>query len=74
MIHPLKEQVMPLRELGKHLPGKPRYSTLIDWCRQGRVNWNTRKRVKLEIINLPGGKASSLEAYLRFISALNRLD
>lgn len=73
-IHPLKETVMPLSDLGKHLPGRPRYKTLLQWCQEGRINWNTRRKVKMELINLPSGKASSLEAYLRFIDALNSLD
>lgn len=73
-INPLSEQVMPLRDLGRKLPGKPHYNTLLDWCTEGRVNWHTRRRVKMELINLPGGKASSLEAYLRFIDALNSID
>jgi len=60
-----------LRDLGRQLPGKPKYTTLLDWCKRGRMNWATRKRVRMEIITLPGGQASSLEAYLRFVDKLN---
>jgi hypothetical protein len=71
MINPLKEKVMPLSRLGRHLPESPKYTTLMDWCKRGRVNWSTRRRVKLECITLPSGISSSLEAYLRFITKLN---
>jgi len=74
VINPLREQVMPLQQLGKQLPGRPRYNTLLEWCKLGRRNRNTSKRVKLEVIRMPGGMASSLEAYLRFIERLNSLD
>jgi len=70
-INPLTEQVMPLSQLGRKLPGRPKYTTLLDWCKRGRMNWCTRKRVRMEIITLPGGQASSLEAYLRFVDKLN---
>jgi hypothetical protein len=60
-----------LRDLGRQLPGKPKYTTLRDWCERGRVNWATRKRVKVQSIQLPGGEASSLAAYLAFIAKLN---
>ena len=70
-IDPLTEHVLPLKELGRKLPGRPEYTTMVAWCKQGRINWHTRKRVKLELIYLPGGRASSLEAYQRFVAALN---
>lgn len=60
-----------LRDLGRQLPGKPKYTTLRDWCERGRMNWNTRRRVRMESIQLPGGEASSLAAYLAFIAKLN---
>lgn len=72
MIDPFQEPVMPLSELRRHLPGRPNYCTLMDWCRTGRMNKKTRQRVKLEAVRLPAGTASSLQAYLRFIDALNR--
>lgn len=71
MINPLREQVMPLSELRRHLPGKPHYQTLLEWCKLGRKNQVTGQRVRLERVQLPSGHASSLEAYLRFIERLN---
>jgi hypothetical protein len=71
MINPLSEQVMPLSVLRRHLPGKPHYQTLLEWCKLGRKNQNTGLRVRLERVQLPSGQASSLEAYLRFIERLN---
>jgi hypothetical protein len=68
-INPLECE--PLAQLGRKLPGRPAYTTLMDWCKRGRVNWNTRKRVKMEFLALPSGFASSLEAYLRFVDRLN---
>lgn len=61
----------PLSQLGRKLPGRPKYTTLLDWCKRGRMNWATRKRVRMEFICLPSGQASSLEAYLRFVDRLN---
>lgn len=71
MINPLVEQVMPLSELRRHLPTKPHYQTLLEWCKLGRKNQVTGQRVRLEHVQLPSGQASSLEAYLRFIQRLN---
>jgi len=73
-IDPLHENLMPLTQLRRHLPGKPAYMTLFGWCKAGRVNRLTGKRVFLEQIRLPSGMHSSLEAYLRFLESLNRLD
>lgn len=65
---------MPLAQLRRHLPGKPHYQTLMEWCTVGRLNRLTGRREKLERIMLPSGTASSLQAYLRFIERLNSLD
>lgn len=73
-IDPLRETLMPLTQLRRHLPGKPAYPTLLGWCRAGRVNRLTGKRIFLEQIRLPSGMHSSLEAYLRFLNKLNSLD
>ena len=60
-IDPLTEHVLPLKDLGRKLPGKPQYTTVVAWCQQGRVNWYTHQRVKMEMLYLPGGRAAVLK-------------
>ena len=74
MINPLQENVLPLRQLRRQLPGKPAYQTLLEWCTKGRKNRLTGRRETMEKLRLPPGYHSSLEAYLRFIDRLNSLD
>ena len=64
-------ECLPLKDLGRQLPGRPKYTTLLDWCKRGRMNWATRKRVRMEFISMPSGQASSLAAYLEFVAKLN---
>ncbi len=70
-LNPLTEEALPLKDLGKQLPGRPRYTTILSWCQDGRVNNNTGQRVRMEMVQLPAGYASSVAAYLRFIDRLN---
>lgn len=74
MIDFRKEELLPLSQLRRHLPGKPQYATLWDWCTRGRTNRATGKHVKLEQVSLPSGMHSSLEAFTRFLKALNAED
>lgn len=74
VINPLVEQAMPIKDLAKLLPGKPSYFTIREWVLEGRRNIYTRARVKMDSVQLPTGMASSMEAYQRFIAALNALE
>jgi len=71
-IHPL--QALPFKELAKLIPHRPRHRTVRKWHEVGRKNPFTGEIVKLEAIHLPIGMGSSLEAYERFVEALNRKD
>jgi hypothetical protein len=71
MIDPFEEKVIPLRELGKKLPDRPRYTTVVGWVTLGRRNMYSGKRVRMECLKMPYGLASSIEAYKRFLAALN---
>ena len=73
-IDPSTEEIVPLADLGKLLGKNIQYNTVIQWCKEGRVNWNTRSRVQLECITMPSGLATSREAYFRFIERLNADD
>lgn len=64
-----KEQTFRLSELATMLPDEPCYDTVRKWCCVG-VDGPT-SLVKLEKINSPVGYKSSVEAYMRFIAALN---
>ncbi len=67
-----REATWPLSELGRLLPPKPSYQKLWNWCRRGRSHpYNHRRLVRMESIEEAGGLASSVEAYWRFIEALN---
>tara|TARA_R100000306_G_C4333060_1_gene121281 strand:+ start:53 stop:277 length:225 start_codon:yes stop_codon:yes gene_type:complete len=59
-----------LKEFARGLPQKPSYNTIYEWCTKGRTN-RSGVVVYLEYIALPGGFATSQEAYYRFLEALN---
>ena len=70
-----RETLIPLTEMCKKLDGGPYcYYTLIKWCSKGKlrdVRDEKSGRVKLERVKAGRGWASSMEAYLRFLTALN---
>ncbi len=70
-INPVTEDVAPLADLGKRLGRRIPYHTVRGWVKIGRVNAWTRSRVHLESIGMPSGESTSVEAYWRFIKALN---
>lgn len=65
------ETPIPLEELRKILPRKPGLQTVRNWATAGLLNWNNRRRVFLETVRIASGKATSIEAYRRFIERLN---
>lgn len=67
-----REATWPLSQLCRLLPPKPNYQMLWTWCKRGRTHpYDRRRIVKMEAIEEAGGLASSVEAYWRFIEALN---
>jgi len=74
----VREGAVLLNELRTQLPGRPRWRTVRLWVTQGviphamRGRPNTGKhRVQLQTVDHPLGSATSMEAYRRFIVALN---
>ena len=70
-IDPATELVIPLSELGKKIGMRIARSTVKEWINRGRKNCFTGQRVHLESIQMPGGEGTSVEAYHRFIEAMN---
>jgi hypothetical protein len=65
MINLSAEQLRPLTEACRDVPGCPHVSTLTRWWRQGI------KGVKLETVVVGGRRFTSVEAIRRFISRLS---
>jgi hypothetical protein len=66
-----KEVPVLLREFGKLLPERVPYYTLRRWWRAGCTNRETGANVKLETVRLPTGRATTMEAYNRFVANLS---
>jgi hypothetical protein len=66
-----KEVPVLLREFGKLLPERVPYYTLRRWWRLGCTNRETGETFKLETVRLPTGRATSMEAYNRFVANLS---
>ena len=64
-----QEDTYRLSELAKMLPDKPCYLTVKNWCCLGFEALG--RTVYMEKISSPAGYRSSVEAYYRFLSALN---
>lgn len=71
LINVLTERVFFLAEMREFIAGKPTAGTIHSWATFGRRNVYTGKTVRLETIRLPNGLCTSLEAYERFVKALN---
>ena len=83
MIDWKREELFPLSELRLRMPkseweartsGKkkrPHYHTVLSWWKVGRWNASRTRRVRLEAVKTTTGWATSLEAYWRFMEALN---
>lgn len=71
LIDPAVEVVYPLKDMKKLISSKPTYETLVGWAKRGILNHETKQMVKLETIKLPLGRGTSVEAYQRFLVALN---
>ena len=67
----LDEGPMLLSVLRFQIPGKPSYESLRQWCTSGKVIRDSRVVVVMESVLIPGGRASSVAAYKRFVTRLN---
>jgi hypothetical protein len=65
------EVPIELGDFGKLLPKRYSYHSVLSWAREGRMNRETREIVLLEVIRGPNGFCTSMEAYRRFLLALN---
>lgn len=66
------EKPILLRVFGKHLPEQRDYDTVRKWWRRGLVaDRETGRRVRLETVRLTSGRATTMEAYDRFIARLS---
>ena len=65
------EKTILLSDFGRQLPDKRKYEAILRWTTHGRTGVRG-KRIKLERVQTPGGWATSLEAYQRFLERLNK--
>jgi hypothetical protein len=68
------EQPILLRDLARVLPERPNYDTVLKWCRRGLLRNRrgvAKRRVKIECVRLTTGLGSSIQAYRRFLLALD---
>jgi len=68
-----REHTIALTRLCKLLPDEVTYETLRYWCLKGRRKDRNDPNscVRMESVKKPCGLSSSVEAYWRFIAALN---
>lgn len=66
-----EEETFCLKDLRKALKIKEHYMTLYLWCKRG-VSRGLPRPIKMESIRAPRGIRSSVEAYHRFMAALNQ--
>ena len=65
-----KEEPILFSEGKKKLPDQPSWQQLNYWHETGILHRD--RRIKLEAIRLPRGKATTMSAYQRFIEKLNQ--
>jgi hypothetical protein len=66
------EKPILLRVFGRHLSEQRDYDTVRKWWRRGLViDRLTGQRIKLETVRLTAGRATTMEAYNRFLRRLN---
>lgn len=70
MIDIARERPIPLADLGKALHCRIPYTTVWHWWRVGVLNRETGERVTLETIQMPRGRSTTVEAYMRFVRNL----
>ena len=69
--NPQKEQIYPLKELGRYVGFQLPYTTIRNWHRKGLINPHSGKRVKIGTVRMTYGLGTSVEEYWRFIDKLN---
>jgi hypothetical protein len=68
------EDAILLSVIGRRLPGKPKYHTLLTWAQVGKKNRHSGQTVLLEMIRMPCGYCTSVEAYNQFLRDLNSVE
>lgn len=66
------EELVPFRDGRRLLPGKPNKLALRNWAKRGIMSHTTGKRIKLEFCYVGRTPHTSQEAYMRFMTAINR--
>ncbi len=69
-IDPSVELPLAFSELGRAVNYKVGRNTVREWAEEGRVS-TSGNRVYLEWIMMPWGRATTVEAYYRFLDRLN---
>ena len=67
----LSEDLVPFTH-GRVLPGKPSRASLRNWASRGVRSWKTGKTVLLEACYVGQRKHTSVQAYQRFLEAINQ--
>lgn len=70
----LTEDPIALGDLRKHVKRPPTYSVLWKWCRRGiqvKAGPHCGQRVTLDYYSMGGTPVTSVEAYYRFLRAVN---
>jgi hypothetical protein len=68
MIDLATEQVFPLSEAPKRIPGRPSIATIFRWTGSGVGP----RRIRLEVLKIGGKQFTSMEALQRFADSLTR--
>lgn len=71
MLDPADPTLLLLSEARRRLPHGRCKTQMVDYIEKGSINRLTGKRVYLEYVWLPGGRATSPAAWERFLRAKN---
>jgi hypothetical protein len=72
MLDPTESDLILLADARKRLPGGKGRCQMRLYARRGILSRRSGERIFLETVWLPGGEATSAEAWRRFLLALNR--
>ena len=69
-INPVDDELILFSEAARKLPASPGYTTVYRWHKRGNRSISGAA-VRLDAVNTPRGLATTLDAYRRFVEALN---
>lgn len=67
-----QDELLLLSDLAKRIPYRPSYKTVWRWASHGMIRNGVT--VKLSVVTLPSGKASTMAKYQEFLAELSRAE